>query len=425
MFVIFLQVFLWSIVALVAVPVLVLAIEIVAACWPGTMRRVGLTRAELVRRPGEAAEPRAAESKSGDVEQGAIAPVTVIIPAHNEETGIAETIRSLLPLPHPSDRIVVVADNCTDRTAERAQLPGVTVVERFDADLRGKGFALACAVDYLRKQAEGSVAVVAIIDADCRASEGFINVIRAAVTLTGRPVQTLNLSDAKAPRGTNQIIAIFAMRVINLIRPLGMRNLGGPSRLMGTGMGIPWRDLRNARLASGNLVEDLQLGLDLAIAGAPAVFCAGARVTTEIAHDRGSFVTQKSRWEQGQLATLVRQTPRVLGAAVRQCRWDLLLMAADLTVPPLALLAALLFLALVVTTTATPLGVVGPMLAAFALTGLFLGSLLVAWASYCRWQVSPVSLLRLPLYLLQKVPVYLGLLAGGSRVWVRTARRTV
>ena len=72
----------------------------------------------------------------------------VIVPAHDEEQNIAATVVSLLAVDYPRNRfrVVVVADNCTDKTAERAREAGADVIERVDATKRGKGYALASRV---------------------------------------------------------------------------------------------------------------------------------------------------------------------------------------------------------------------------------------------------------------------------------------
>src|SRR4051812_41266503 len=73
----------------------------------------------------------------------------ILVPAHNEEAGIAATIRNLLPQLAPGDRIVVVADNCTDATEAVARTAGADVVNRSDPVRRGKGFALDFGLGHL------------------------------------------------------------------------------------------------------------------------------------------------------------------------------------------------------------------------------------------------------------------------------------
>src|SRR6185369_9762676 len=69
--------------------------------------------------------------------------LAVLMPAHDEELGIAGTVRALSAELAPGDRLLVVADNCSDRTAELARAAGAEVVERRDAERRGKGHALS------------------------------------------------------------------------------------------------------------------------------------------------------------------------------------------------------------------------------------------------------------------------------------------
>src|SRR5579864_6561248 len=90
----------------------------------------------------------------------------VVVPAHDEEKEIAETVASLLAMVYPRElfRVLVVADNCTDKTAERAMASGARVLTRDDRDHRGKGYALAHAFD--RSLSDGFADVVVVVDAD-------------------------------------------------------------------------------------------------------------------------------------------------------------------------------------------------------------------------------------------------------------------
>ena len=74
----------------------------------------------------------------------------VLVPAHDEESVLPATLDGLRRQLRPDDRLVVVADNCTDRTAVVARAAAAEVVERNDTEHRGKGYALAAGVDALR-----------------------------------------------------------------------------------------------------------------------------------------------------------------------------------------------------------------------------------------------------------------------------------
>ena len=219
------------------------------------------------------------------------------------------------------DRIVVVADNCSDRTAAAAQAAGATVVERHDPARRGKGFALDHGVRFLEQNPPD---VVVIVDADCLVDEGALLRLVNEAAATGRPVQAAYLMAPPIEAGFRERASAFAFQYKNLVRPLGLWRLGLPCLLTGAGMAFPWALLRGAALAHGNIVEDMQLGLDLAAAGCPPRFCPEARVRSEFPSSRKAAAGQRTRWEHGHLQTLLRQAPRLAAAALLRRRLDLL-----------------------------------------------------------------------------------------------------
>lgn len=90
--------------------------------------------------------------------------VTVLIPAHNEEASLALTIASLLAQSHRPERVIVVADNCTDSTVAVARHAGVEVVESVD-NTKKKAGALNQALKRLLVS-RGDNDLVMVMDAD-------------------------------------------------------------------------------------------------------------------------------------------------------------------------------------------------------------------------------------------------------------------
>src|SRR5271155_3397908 len=68
--------------------------------------------------------------------------IAVLVPAHNESRGLLGTLDDIRAQLHSDDRLLVVADNCTDDTAAVAKLAGAEVAERNDPAKIGKGYAL-------------------------------------------------------------------------------------------------------------------------------------------------------------------------------------------------------------------------------------------------------------------------------------------
>jgi cellulose synthase/poly-beta-1,6-N-acetylglucosamine synthase-like glycosyltransferase len=345
-----------------------------------------------------------------------------LIPAHNEETGIGETVTALLSELQPEDRLIVVADNCSDRTVHAARARGAMVIERMDPVRRGKGFALDFGVRFLE---QAPPEVVVLVDADCLVQPGTLDLLVRETQAQGRPIQAVYLLDQPARASPKDQLSGFAFQFKNLVRPLGLHRLGMPSLLTGTGIALPWPVIRDASLASGNIVEDMQLGIDLAVNGHPPRLCAAAQVRGELPGGQGAAFTQRTRWEHGHLRTLFRQVPRLVRAAIRQRRLDLLGLALELSVPPLSMLFLLWATAFFCS-----LGLwwfQGPSLPALVLGTGGLAALLAifaVWIKFGREHLPLVSMLAAPLYMLWKIPIYLAFAFRPQRAWVRTERNT-
>lgn len=382
-----------AVAVLTLLPVLVLFAQVLLACLPA--RSVLQTNT---------ARPR----------------VAVLVPAHNESSVIVATLQSIRPQLLEGDRLLVVADNCTDDTAALARSAGAEAVERRDEQRRGKGYALDFGVRHLAGDAPE---VVIIVDADCQVSERAIYHLARSCVSAGRPVQALDLMRAPPGAGLKVQVAEFAWRVKNLVRPRGWARLGWPCQLMGTGMAIAWRDLASIDLATGHLVEDLKMGLDFCRSGKPPLFCPDAQVTSYFPRSDEGLGTQRARWERGHLGVLLGDAPKLLIASFTQRNWNLLAMTVDLMVPPLALLVLALVVVFSVSWLAFVLfAVLAPALIATGAMTLLCVAVLLAWSRFCRELIGFSVLLYAPFYAAKKIPLYLGFLIKRQVEWVRSKR---
>lgn len=347
--------------------------------------------------------------------------VAVVVPAHNESEGIGPTLQDILPQLGHRDRLLVVADNCTDDTAAIAAGAGAEVIVRQDSERIGKGYAMAWAIAHLTKDPPD---LVLFIDADCRVDAELVAKLGNVCQQTGRPVQALYLMKSASSSEVNHKLSEFAWILKNLVRPLGLRFFHRPVQLMGTGMMFPWDVIKLAPLASGNLVEDLRLGLDLAAAGKSAYFLPSAKVTSYFPTTAKGRDSQRQRWIQGHIATILGSVPKLVTLAISRRDLDLLALALDLLVPPLSLLGLLSagmfgFTLLLALLGMSPL----PLLIALANLVTFAASVFLAWRGFGRdillASVDP-SVGRM---IWQKMGVYGQLLRGRiAGEWVRTDR---
>jgi len=346
--------------------------------------------------------------------------IAVLIPAHNEEVGIGSTVVPLLDQLTARDRLIVVADNCSDHTASIARELGATVIERQDAEHRGKGYALDFGVRFM---AADPPDVVVIVDADCRVTPGSIERLAQLAAAHNCPVQATYLFEQSANPSAKNAVSTLAIIVKNWVRLAGLNNLGMPCLLTGTGMAMPWDIIQNAPLASGNIVEDMNLGIDLAIAGHSPIFCPEARVTSVLPQKDQAAKSQRTRWEHGHLQTIKTQVPRLLKVSLQTMRLDLLVLAWDLSIPPLSLLVMLWLAATVASLLSLWLGASQiPAMLLGVSGGLLISAILLAWAKYARAYLPAKTLIAIPLYLLWKIPVYFAFLFKPQKAWVRTER---
>jgi cellulose synthase/poly-beta-1,6-N-acetylglucosamine synthase-like glycosyltransferase len=379
--------------ALLAIPFVFLAVEAIASLLPP--RR----------------SPLAAERPA----------CVVLMPAHNEAGIITRTIRNVQGQLAPGDRLLVIADNCSDETAAEARAAGADVIERSDPDRRGKGYALDYGLNHL---AADPPPVIAVVDADCDLAPGALDAVVRQAFATDRPAQGIYLIGTGREADVPRRLSAFAVQFKNQIRPLGLHQLGLPCLLNGTGMAFPWRVIRAARLNTGSIVEDTLLGVDLALQGHPAQLCPTAFLTGAAAPDRAAAAKQRTRWEHGHVQTILDWVPALLRTGLVKGRPTLIGLGMELGIPPLSLL----ILAWVVLTTVCLLwwqlanGSWAPALilaSAALLTGL---AVLMAWRKFGRKTMPLFTLVTAPLYIAWKLPIYLRLVTGREKSWVRTDR---
>lgn len=356
-----------------------------------------------------------------DTASGPLAPpprILLLVPAHDEAAGVGATVMALRAVVPAAD-ILVIADNCHDETAAAARAAGARVAERDDPTRRGKGYAMAFGRDQV---AADPPDVVIIVDADCRLAAGSAERLAAQAIARDRPIQAAYLMTANRDASPLVAVSNFAVLIKNVVRARGLVRLGGGGLLFGTGMAFPWPLFRTLPLATSDAVEDLGLGLWLARQGVAVDLDERSQVTSPAAA-LASSRAQRSRWEHGFLLTASRQgLPLLLGGIAAASRHRAAL-GAHLLVPPLALLMLLALTGLAVAGAAGAAS--GHWLPFQILAAAYLFAvalLLVAWWRHARSDLPFAALLRVPLYMMWKIPIYIGFFTRRQTGWNRTRR---
>ena len=340
----------------------------------------------------------------------------VLVPAHDEEQTLPTLLHSIDRAEgRDAVRVVVVADNCSDATAQVARRHGAAVLERKQPDRPGKGPALAWALGEL-----GALdAPVVMVDADCEVSPNLFAAL-AAHARAGARVAQVEYVVANAEESSAAALRAAAFSLVNGVRPAGRGALGLSAGLLGTGMMFTPDVLRRVPWSDFGLAEDAEYGLRLAAAGERVVFVGEARVSSPMPLTADAARSQEMRWEAGKVAAARTWTPRLLATATRRRDARLAATALEVLVPPQAILAlAHGSIAVLAAVWRVPTALRLALAGAVAQAAYIAGGLLLVRAPRQVW----LGLLQAPRLVVGKAGLAVRIALGGSPSdWVRTQR---
>ena len=340
--------------------------------------------------------------------------LAALVPAHNEEVTIHDCVQSLRRASHGDFdiQIVVVVDNCEDRTAEVATKAGARVLLRNDPHLRGKGYALGFGFKTLLS--EGFDAFL-IVDADSEVSNNFFLEAGELLRSGADAVQCGYLVKNPSESIRTRLMSV-AFRAFNVLRARGRDRLGLSCGIYGNGFGLRRETLQTVPHLASSVIEDLEYHLSLVRSGKRVNFVDRTTVFGEVPARGKGVATQRARWEGGRLRMIREKTPGLLADVLRG-KVRSLEPLLDLLLLPLGFHVVLLVLAAFAAWTPARLaGFVGllivlvHLMVAIALTG-------------GDWR-DAIALLASPYYILWKI-LQIPLLIRSSRTnaaWVRTER---
>jgi cellulose synthase/poly-beta-1,6-N-acetylglucosamine synthase-like glycosyltransferase len=330
----------------------------------------------------------------------------VLVPAHNEEQVIGSSLAAIAADRRPRDSVLVVADRCTDRTAEIARSFGASVLERGPDDPPGRAAARQAGLEHARALEWDAVLM---LDADSVIEPGFFAACERTLASGAQAIQARSESSHGRTLSTEISLAAFTLQGITI--PRGRDRLGVSVRLRGTGMAIR-REVALAHRFRAPASEDLFFTLDLLLDGVHCRHVDAARLRSQGADTWGAFGGQKVRYEAGRIAAARTYVPRLLRRASRHRDAACLEAAWFLASPPFAIGALSLLLAAGMAALAGAWAVVAVFGAAFALLGLALVTgLIQARAGLRTW----LALFAAPWYLAWKASVQLRAVASVLR----------
>ncbi len=223
----------------------------------------------------------------------------MLVAAHNEESVISDLVESLKNLDYPKEKyeIFVVADNCTDKTAELARECGATVWERFNDEKRGKGYAMEFAFERLFKLEKG-YEYICVFDADNLVKKDFLVHMNDKINEGYRAVQ--GYIDSKNPFDTWLTFSYSLWYwIYNRLSQLSRGNLDMGCRLGGTGFAVSQELIKEYGWGATCLAEDTEFTLKLALNGIKVGWAHESVVYDEKPLRMETSIHQRQRWAQG------------------------------------------------------------------------------------------------------------------------------
>lgn len=343
-----------------------------------------------------------------------------LVPAHDEEAIIEACVESLLNVEYPVDQrqVVVLADNCSDRTADLAEACGAQALRRSDPELPGKPRAIAWALDRLPLETFDAVVV---IDADSIADPGMALELSRTTVWQGVAAQIYCGVENPEASALTRMSNVLANARYLFLYPLKER-AGLNIPLMGNGMVFSSDILIQRGWDAFSICEDWEMYAILTREGWPIVGNPRARIYAQEANSLRQSGSQRQRWAAGKITVLKREMASILASRTVGWRQKLDALAELSHVGPAVHLGIVLLTSITVMALGLPY--------AEALT-LFLGAGLVRTVAVSalslpferRPWATLGSFLFLPVYTVWRLFVQvLSLRMVGDKPWVKTER---
>jgi len=347
----------------------------------------------------------------------------ILVPAHNEEQLVGNLCKSLLEIDYPTENseVFIIADNCTDKTADVCRAHPITVLEREDSDNAGKGQAIAWALKQIHLTRFDAVFIV---DADSYVEDDILTELNRLINQGEQAIQCYNAVGNREDSWFTQLL--FVSRTINnLLYHEAKFRLGLSSYLTGNGLCFRSDLLQKKGWTAFSAGEDWEYYAQLVADDIRIGFAANAKVFHQESRSLDQATSQRLRWSSGRFSIAKNLGLPLFLRGIRQRRWLMADAAAPLLFPNYSLQINLTFggiiLALLLPSSTLKLS----FLAGFFL--LLVGqSLLFVAGAYIAGSPGKVfrAVLYVPVFLLWKSVIDILCVTGLYRdsKWVRTRR---
>jgi cellulose synthase/poly-beta-1,6-N-acetylglucosamine synthase-like glycosyltransferase len=245
----------------------------------------------------------------------------IFIPAHNEEIVISSIVENLKHVNYPEELfdVFVVADNCTDKTADTAASAGAKVLVRANSTDRGKGHALKWAFETVLFSDNGynKYDAAVIFDADNLVAKDFLlemnNKLCAGHKVVQGYIDSKNPNDSWITMGYS--ISFWS---VNRLFQSARSFLGLSNEIGGTGFCMDVKVLKEMGWEATSLAEDLEFTAKLVLNGIKVGWAPNAVIYDEKPLTLMQSWKQRRRWMQGFADVCSRYFFKLLGKGIKE-----------------------------------------------------------------------------------------------------------
>jgi cellulose synthase/poly-beta-1,6-N-acetylglucosamine synthase-like glycosyltransferase len=329
----------------------------------------------------------------------------IVIPAHNEAGVIRATVSRLLAIDYPANlfSIHIVADHCSDNTAEVARHAGAVVHERNEGPRTGKGAALSWLFQRILKKEQCDAVV--IFDADTQVDPEFLRVMNWRLAQGDQVIQGQHII-RNPDQGWFPALTWAMFLIDNRFQNFGRSNLGWSAKNMGDSICFHVDILRKLGWGEG-LTEDYHLRFQLLLKGMRIVYepCAIGYGEAPLTWSRAR--AQRARWLRGTHDTSQQFVKHLIVEGMKRRNLSMLDGALQASFPSYSTLS---ILALIVLAIQVPID--------YFIDEIFL------WPQISAWAAMVATLLIYPLVglALERAPfrAYIAILLGPYFILWRT-----
>ncbi|MEG1441194.1 MAG: glycosyltransferase family 2 protein [Oscillospiraceae bacterium] len=276
------------------------------------------------------------KSKKVEYKETSAKSFAILVPAHNAASGVDKLLEGLQELKYPKDKFscFVIADNCTDDTVKVVNFHSlkmnVRIIERFDFEHDGKGYALQYGVNHVLGLNDETFDCIAFVDSDNRIDPYFLTEMNDCFNMGYVAVQ--GYIDSKNPT-SSWLAHAYSMWywINNLMNAEARFNLNLGVGLGGTGFAIDTKVIEKYGFDASCLAEDAELTMRLALDDINVGYAKSAVVFDEKPNHMHTSIFQRLRWLQG----IADVQSKYIGKLIKHKKFNVLMTSFSDTLAPL------------------------------------------------------------------------------------------